>query len=61
MANKAEKFVKRAIEDCPWRITHLDERERCMTKVWFAVDDKLGRPTHWPAEYSKAYQEAFKD
>lgn len=59
MANKAEKFVKRAIKESIYREGYLGEKEELSTDVYFKICTKLGNPDHWPPEYNKAYREAF--
>jgi hypothetical protein len=61
--NKAEKFVKRILDEkfgfyikrgLPY------DREEASHQVYWAICTKLGNPDHWPPEYGKAYQDAFK-
>jgi hypothetical protein len=63
MANKAEKFVKRALEEGPFgfyvkRGLSYD-REEASLQVYWAVCKHLGNPDRWPPEYNAAYRKEF--
>ena len=61
MANKAEKFIKRCIDESFYRIDKSDERESLICKVWFQVDEKLGKPVNWPIEYKNAFRKLLTE
>jgi len=59
MANKAEKFIKRAIEESNYSPDLLNDRENLSTDVYWRMCGHLGNPDRLPIEYKKAYNEAF--
>jgi len=60
MANKAEKFVKRALEEGKFGYFVKNglsyDHESAANEVYWAICTHLGNPDHWPAEYSVAYK-----
>jgi len=54
--NKAEKFVRRAIDESIYREGYEGEKEALSTDVYFKICTHLGNPNHWPHEYTNAYK-----
>jgi hypothetical protein len=61
MANKAEKFVKRAIRESVYRCTYLGEKGELTKDVYFKICTHLNNPDRWPPEYTNAYHKAFEN
>lgn len=59
MANKAERFVKRTLEEGKFGYYIKKglsyNHEEAAIEVYWAICSHLGNPDHWPAEYSAAY------
>lgn len=59
MANKAEKFVKRVIDEkfgfyIRRKLSY--DKDRMANEVYNAICTKLNNPDRWPPEYRDAYR-----